>query len=221
MTKDNLKPPCIVCNSPSRTRGLCATHYSRWLAHGDPFKVDRPEDWGKRNKHPLNHTWRWTYRSKQGRVERWNDFYLFLEDVGERPSESHKLRRYDIKKPFGPDNFFWLQCDAAEETMTERQKKAWYQKQWREKNPEKSKAITLKKQFGIGFEQYTDMALSQGGGCAICGGKDEHRALAVDHCHETNKVRGLLCSFCNRGIGLFRDLPDRMEAAAAYVRKHK
>lgn len=45
------------------------------------------------------------------------------------------------------------------------------------------------------------------------------RALAVDHCHQTRKLRGLLCGSCNRGIGLLGDSVERMEAALSYLKK--
>jgi hypothetical protein len=46
------------------------------------------------------------------------------------------------------------------------------------------------------------MLEAQGGGCALCGGADEYRALAVDHDHRTGVVRGLLCTQCNLGVGV-------------------
>jgi hypothetical protein len=66
------------------------------------------------------------------------------------------------------------------------------------------------------------MLLAQGGGCAICG-SDEIRGfgkrLAIDHCHFSAKVRGILCGNCNRGIGAFANEPERLDAAAAYLRR--
>lgn len=50
--------------------------------------------------------------------------------------------------------------------------------------------------------------------CTICGDQAD---LVVDHCHETNKFRGLLCNRCNKGLGLFRDDPDLLEFARIYL----
>lgn len=50
--------------------------------------------------------------------------------------------------------------------------------------------------------------------CTICGDEAD---LVVDHCHSTNKVRGLLCNRCNKGLGLFRDDPDLLEFARIYL----
>ena len=59
--------------------------------------------------------------------------------------------------------------------------------------------------------------------CECCGRhKDEFKkGLAIDHCHETNKVRGMLCSNCNSGIGFFKDNPNFMMNAIHYINKHK
>jgi len=83
--------------------------------------------------------------------------------------------------------------------------------------------------FGLTEEQYAELFASQNGLCAICNGKERARAakatyiraMAIDHCHETDRVRGLLCSSCNRAIGLFKDDPDLMRKAASYVERHR
>ena len=59
----------------------------------------------------------------------------------------------------------------------------------------------------------------QGGACAICKEKPKSGRLAVDHVHGTDKVRGLLCNLCNPALGLFKDDPDRLEAAVAYLER--
>ena len=106
------------------------------------------------------------------------------------------------------------------------ERKRQRERQWLKDNPEKAAAkrrrARLKMKYGITVEDYDAMLVDQGGGCAICGATDpgESRGyFCVDHCHETKEVRGLLCDACNLGVGKFNDDPDRLERAAAYVRR--
>jgi len=76
----------------------------------------------------------------------------------------------------------------------------------------------LKRTFGITVEQYDEMLRRQKGVCAICQKPCKSgRRLAVDHDHATGRVRALLCSNCNRGIGCFHDDPQMLEAAIRYL----
>jgi len=82
------------------------------------------------------------------------------------------------------------------------------------------------KQLGLTMEDYEDMILEQGNRCAICGSSPEdsrakNPVLHIDHCHETGRVRGLLCRGCNHGLGSFGDDPRRVLLAARYLVKHK
>ena len=54
-------------------------------------------------------------------------------------------------------------------------------------------------------------------GCAICGEKTED--IVVDHCHDKNVYRGLLCQLCNRGLGNFKDNTDSLKRAIEYLNK--
>lgn len=106
----------------------------------------------------------------------------------------------------------------------ERSRVARNNKIWRKRNPDKQKLIDkradLKKHFGISKEQYDSMMLSQSGTCAICQNVcPSGRELAVDHDHNTNKIRGLLCCNCNRGLGLFKDDMNRLFRAADYIKQ--
>lgn len=96
-----------------------------------------------------------------------------------------------------------------------------HKKMLRETQPAKVRSHKLKAAYGIDATQYNDMLERQGGGCAICGATrhDARSAnLAVDHCHETGKVRGLLCGACNNGIGRFKHNPVLLENAIGYLR---
>lgn len=73
--------------------------------------------------------------------------------------------------------------------------------------------------FGIGWPERLRMSAEHEGKCAICGEEEQlpGRPLHVDHCHDTQRVRGLLCGHCNRGLGSFRDDPDRLANAIKYL----
>lgn len=82
-------------------------------------------------------------------------------------------------------------------------------------------------QYGLTPENYADLQTLQGGACAICNGPERASApdgnpkqLAVDHCHVSGQVRALLCSSCNRGLGLFQDDPVLLRKAAEYLLAH-
>ena len=65
-----------------------------------------------------------------------------------------------------------------------------------------------KKLYGITLEDYELMLKNQGGKCAICGSKaggKKGQYFAVDHCHKSNAVRGLLCTKCNVSLGWFEN----------------
>lgn len=72
--------------------------------------------------------------------------------------------------------------------------------------------------YGITAAIYAEMLAKQGGGCAICGNTCKTgRRLAIDHNHETGQVRGLLCSKCNRGLGMFDDRQDLLRRSVGYL----
>src|SRR5690606_20515055 len=96
-------------------------------------------------------------------------------------------------------------------------------------DPELAKVRSLKRDYGLTLEEYEAMIKDQNGRCAICNEipKEIPRKngvswrFAVDHCHESGKVRALLCVRCNTALGHFRDNPQYMIAAAGYIQKHQ
>lgn len=76
----------------------------------------------------------------------------------------------------------------------------------------------IRRVYGISLLDYESMLKIQGGGCFICGKTEEEegRRLAIDHCHITNIVRGLLCGVCNQAIGMLRHDPEIISKAMNY-----
>jgi hypothetical protein len=72
---------------------------------------------------------------------------------------------------------------------------------------------------GFSISDYDKLFAQQKGGCGICRRRD--RPLTIDHCHETGLVRGLLCTWCNCGLGFYQDKPRLTRAAAAYLEAWK
>jgi len=79
----------------------------------------------------------------------------------------------------------------------------------------------LKLDYNITLDEYNEMLIKQNNGCAICGKKmNGKRNMCVDHDHVTGRVRGLLCSHCNWGLGHFKDNIDLLENAIKYLKKN-
>ncbi|MER7734998.1 endonuclease VII domain-containing protein [Streptomyces erythrochromogenes] len=78
----------------------------------------------------------------------------------------------------------------------------------------RGRAGHLKRSYGMTEAQRDEMVAAQNGVCVIC---QEGLAEHVDHDHQTGKVRGVLCFSCNAALGQFKDRPDVMRRAAAYV----
>lgn len=78
----------------------------------------------------------------------------------------------------------------------------------------------LQRVYGITLEIYDEMLAAQGGVCLICHRAPRNKKLAVDHDHKTKKVRGLLCSRCNWGLGKFNENSAFLQRAADYLRQH-
>jgi len=95
-------------------------------------------------------------------------------------------------------------------------------KRWMSRTPEGQANLALKSKFGITLDEYKSKEKSQNGLCAICGEPEPLGIrLSVDHDHETNQVRDLLCSRCNPGLGNFKDDPELLLKAYQYLQKWK
>lgn len=72
--------------------------------------------------------------------------------------------------------------------------------------------------YGLSIDRYDDLVIEHVGRCYICGSDDaKNKGICVDHCHETGKIRGLLCRKCNAGMGAFDDQPELIRKVLYYL----
>lgn len=79
----------------------------------------------------------------------------------------------------------------------------------------------LVRKYKISLEEYKNLIDRQNNACKICGISGDIQKLCVDHCHSSLKVRGLLCGFCNRGLGSFFDNLEFLTKAIEYLKANK
>lgn len=96
----------------------------------------------------------------------------------------------------------------------QQQRKQQYQRDKRQRRD-----YLLRKSFDISIEEYEQMLQRQGGMCLICQKPEQsNKTLAVDHCHTTGRVRGLLCGKCNPAIGFLGDDVQIAERIISYLK---
>lgn len=209
------------CTAPVVAKGLCNKHYMRMQRH-ESVEQTRPDDWGQREKHPVYRAWCNLKRHHlQNMQEDWKeDFWKFVKDIPEKP-ESSQACRADSTKPWSKNNFYWKEKRGSSESYKE-YKREWH-KQARTANPEYYMDQDLRRNYGVTLEWYRETLEKQNGVCAICKEpettviRNKVISMPVDHDHVTGSPRGLLCTKCNRGLGLFRDKIDVLNSAISYL----
>lgn len=99
-----------------------------------------------------------------------------------------------------------------------------YCKRWRDKNKAKvsemNRAYSLRRFYKMTVEQFEQLLASQGNRCAICETTDPGpKNFHVDHDHKTDRIRGILCNNCNRGIGYLKDSAEVLQKAVEYLKE--
>lgn len=96
-----------------------------------------------------------------------------------------------------------------------------YMQRWRENNPDAARIVNLKNTYGMTEDAYNNLLRKQGGVCAVCKvatvGSKNRKHLFVDHSHDEQFVRGLLCQQCNCMLGYAKDNPDVLHSGAEYL----
>jgi hypothetical protein len=131
-----------------------------------------------------------------------SDFYSY------RPYPSRSAPRYDSR------------CKSCTHNGKTSTKPAIPCTKPRASGPRDTRETWLRRRYKISVQTYNNMLQAQGGLCAICRQSSGNRNLHVDHCHETGKVRGLLCVSCNTGLGKLKDSPTVLRAAIEYLLEH-
>lgn len=126
------------------------------------------------------------------------------------------------------DNEKYKQCNLCQAISNGPAKKKWrlnnlekdrkYKREYAQINREKTENSRRKCRYGIGPEEYKTMVDLQDGKCAIC---KIAPLKDIDHCHLSNKVRGLLCHPCNLLLGNARDNPEILRWAADYLESNQ
>lgn len=148
------------------------------------------------------------------KCDEWKEASCFASD--RRYEGSLKSQCYDCVNERRRAKFANL---SEEEKEVERAK----QREWRNNNleaaNERDRKRRLPKIYGITNERYDEILEAQGNRCAVCGSDDpgHYGKFVVDHDHETDAVRGLLCDDCNKGLGNFKDSIFNLESAIAYL----
>jgi hypothetical protein len=198
--KRKQRPSCTIdgCDLPAVGRKLCSKHYSRQKRYGTTELAERPlicsvEDC-ERLVQALGLCDMHYRRQKAGRAEQRLCLYC-----GEPVPDGIRGRR--------------SYCCSEHQLIANR-----------DASQRKYRDFWLRTKYGIDVAGYEALLAKQDGCCAICGttnpkGRTVSPYFCVDHDHSDGRVRGLLCSTCNTGIGHLRDDPDLLRKAIAYLER--
>jgi hypothetical protein len=95
-------------------------------------------------------------------------------------------------------------------------------KDWYSNNKERYYGNAILRKYGITLDEYNALRQEQDYKCAICGDHENEvgKKMFVDHNHDTGKIRKLLCTKCNVGIGMLKDSAEVLLKAAQYLQEH-
>lgn len=182
---------------------------------------------GDKREHEFYSLW-WDRKQAKILSDEWLDFWKFVKDISPKPKGNYFLIRLS-EGLFGPNNFKWQEHLKRKEGES---KKDWYARKWQSRQnafPSMERERNFKRKYGITIEEYNKKLEEQNFICEICGNKETStdgkngstRKLAIDHCHNSLKIRGLICNRCNTTLGKVKDNIELLEKMKQYLIKHK
>lgn len=214
---------CMVDGCESDTahggRGYCSMHYQRAKKVGDAGAPKTTRTAHKWEVQPDGHKWRICKGCDTAKPQ--GDYHKGVSVDGRshycKPCSAATAR---ASRDADPEKYRARKVELWNANIQENRRRS------REYYSRRSLAARELNWRAQGIEataaEYMALHAEQGGLCALCG-KDEvanGRALALDHCHNSNRVRGLLCADCNMALGLFRDRPEVLTRASQYLSKY-
>lgn len=124
-------------------------------------------------------------------------------------------RKHDEKRKASSRKYYWGMVNI-DPTYRDRMNSKSKENYW--KNHRQWTSNILRRSYGVTIEEYERLFAKQHGICGICKQPPGKKSLAIDHCHRTGKIRGLLCVRCNLGLGNLRDDPQLLRAALRWLR---
>ncbi len=179
-------------------------HYEKYGKKRYQENKDKPEEKAKRLK------WQRDYHEKNK-----EKLDIQKKEYYERNKNKIKAQKKIIGAKWRAEN---------KEEINKRKMESYHKNKDKPENKEKRKKNwtinSMLKRFGITPEQYYELLELQGGVCKICGNlrlASNQDRMGIDHCHKEEKIRGILCNWCNSGLGQFGDNIDLLKKAIEYL----
>jgi len=149
-----------------------------------------------------------------------SDVYVHKKLFTDDELREHARKRMQELRAANPEKY--LERDRARDKTEKRKaQKRRNGIEYRMKFPDINWANKIKRKFGLTSEEYYSLLKKQNFGCAICERTEpngvSNKKFAVDHCHSTGEVRGLLCHSCNTSLGHFNDDIRLLDKAINYL----
>ncbi len=151
-----------------------------------------------------------------------------MEMTEEQLVRKREYHRNYMKKRYHADPQKAMEATRAWNAKNKAHISAWCRADRKKWSPEKrakklaaQRAATFMRRYGLTQADYEAMLVKQSGHCALCPrtpDQERYKRLNVDHCHNSNVVRGLLCTPCNHAIGVLGDNEAGLVRALEYVR---